>query len=197
MLRVRRRAFYSGQVRDTEIRGALEDDLRATFPGDLVRSEVGLCVGACRVDVMVVNGHLHGYEIKSEHDTLARLDAQVGYYSRVLDFATVVSSGRHADRVRDRVPDWWGIRVAHPAGDAVRFEDVHPPSPNPGQSLLAVAQLLWRDEAAEALRALGTVVRSRETRWELWDRLAALPMAELGPIVRMRLKERPQWRGGG
>jgi hypothetical protein len=46
--------------------------------------EFGLEHGEVRVDVAVINGELHGYEIKSERDTLERLPRQVKAYSAVL-----------------------------------------------------------------------------------------------------------------
>lgn len=178
------------------IRLALIADLRRRFPGDRIRNELGLCLGQTRVDVAVINGHLHGYEIKSERDTLARLDAQVALYSLVLDTATIVTSGKHVDRVLGVVPDWWGVIEAQEVNNVValcpRREGHLNDSPDP----LCVAQLLWREEAAAVLRSRGEPVRARETRWDLWDRLAEIELNELQDIVRDCLKARRDWPGG-
>jgi hypothetical protein len=50
----------------------------------------GLDHGQVFVDVAVINGEIHGYELKSERDTLERLPRQVEVYSAVLGRATLV-----------------------------------------------------------------------------------------------------------
>jgi len=68
----------------------------------------------------VVNGKLHGYEIKSDADTLKRLPAQAEVYSAVFDLVTIVVGEHHLDTVRAIVPEWWGI-VKAASGNPVRF----------------------------------------------------------------------------
>jgi hypothetical protein len=55
-------------VRDRDVREALHRKVLKEHHGDadtLVLDELGLRHGTCRVDIAVVNGYLHGYEIKS------------------------------------------------------------------------------------------------------------------------------------
>ena len=184
-------------MRDVDIRETLLRDLRREFRGDKIVNEMGLCLGATRVDVAVINGSLHGYEIKSDRDTLVRLPAQVALYSKVLDFATIVCGPRYVDKIEALVPDWWGILEAGGSGRKAALTWRRERSRNPDCDALAIAQLLWRDEAANALMERGEKVRSRETRWNLWDRLAVWPIDELQSCVRMQLKARPQWSIGG
>lgn len=183
-------------VRDGEIRTALLDRLDTLFPGDRVCPEMGLCLGETRVDVAVVNGHLHGFEIKSERDTLTRLRTQVEIYDRVLDYATVVSSPRHLENVERIVPKRWGLMEAVPLPDGeIALRRRRRGTLNHEQDPLSVAQLLWREEAAGVLVARGETVHRRETRWQLWARLAKLPLHELKAAVRETLKARPDWLG--
>jgi hypothetical protein len=183
-------------VRDTDIRFRLRDQLEAEFSGDLIRNEMGLCLGETRVDLAVINGHLHGYEIKSERDTLTRLKIQIELYDRVLDYSTIVTSSRHLDRVRGMVPAHWGIVEARGNDAEVMLHTVRKPTLNRQLQPLCLAQLLWRDEAAAILIARGEAVRHRETRWDLWDRLALIPLRTLQGHVRRVLKERQYWPGG-
>jgi hypothetical protein len=63
-------------VRDRDVRQALHRKVLKEHHGDantLVVDELGLRHGTCRVDIAVVNGFIHGYEIKSDADTLERL----------------------------------------------------------------------------------------------------------------------------
>ncbi|WP_283807951.1 DUF2130 domain-containing protein [Bradyrhizobium macuxiense] len=59
--------------RDRDVRQALHRKVLKERHGDadtLVLDELGLRHGTCRVDIAVVNGYLHDYEIKSDADTL-------------------------------------------------------------------------------------------------------------------------------
>lgn len=188
---------YSAVVRDLDVREALLAELRGEFRGDKIVNEMGLCLGATRVDVAVINGSLHGYEIKSDRDTLNRLAAQVELYGKVLDFSTIVCGPRYLAKVESMVPRWWGIVEVCGAGRREPTLRVRRDrNRNPSCDALSVAQLLWRDEAAAALIGRGEIVRSRETRWNLWDRLAEWPIDELQSCVRERLTVRPLWSVG-
>ncbi|WP_074358135.1 sce7726 family protein [Mycobacteroides abscessus] len=180
-------------MRDVDIRAALVEQLRREFDGDKIVNEMGLCLGATRVDVAVINGSLHGYEIKSDRDTLARLPAQIELYSKVLDFCTIVCGARYLDKVRKIVPPWWGIVETCDLDGTVILKQRRKPRRNRKCDSLAVAQLLWRDEAASLLKTRGEWVKARETRWHLWDRLAEWPITDLQLGVRSQLKVRPAW----
>ncbi|WP_078289749.1 sce7726 family protein [Mycobacterium sp. D16R24] len=180
-------------MRDVDIRAALVDKLRREFHGDKIVNEMGLCLGATRVDVAVINGSLHGYEIKSDRDTLARLPAQIELYSKVLDFCTIVCGDRYLSKMREVVPSWWGIVETRELDGGVILKQRRKPRRNRECDSLSVAQLLWRDEAASLLKTHGECVKARETRWNLWDRLADWPIADLQLGVRTQLKVRPAW----
>src|SRR5262245_26146770 len=63
----------TSQLGDAEIRHALRAYLRARYadkPGTAILDELAICRGQVRVDLAVVNGSVHGYEIKSDRDTL-------------------------------------------------------------------------------------------------------------------------------
>ena len=60
---------------DKIIRAALKGELERLHAGDdklRIVEEFGIEHGAIRIDIAVVNGLLHGYEIKSDRDTLLR-----------------------------------------------------------------------------------------------------------------------------
>lgn len=189
-------------LRDGEIRAVLTAQLRRQHAAEadtLIRNELGLCVGATRVDIAVVNGTIAGYEIKSDRDTLNRLPGQVELYNRVLDTAWLVTTSRYSDRVMSLISPWWGLlTVEGNASDNLILELVRDAAPNEEQDALSIAQLLWRDEALDELRARHAHRGlSRSTRWAVWERLVEyLPLAELKAIVRSRLKARPSWPGG-
>src|SRR4051794_17477210 len=137
-------------MRDAEIRAALRIHVERRFAGDpglLVVDELGLVFDEARVDVAVVNGALHGFEIKSEHDSLARLPGQIVAYGRVFDYVTLVVGRRHAARASGLVPPWWGVIQASPGSHGATLSEVRHERLNPAVEGVAVAQLLWREEA--------------------------------------------------
>jgi hypothetical protein len=188
-------------VRDRDVREALHRKVLKEHHGDantLVLDELGLRHGTCRVDVAVVNGYLHGYEIKSDADTLYRLPGQIPIYSAVLDLATLVVGERHLRDAKNIVPEWWGIKVvtAGPRG-GITFGTEQPFHANPSINALALAELLWRPEAVEVLRLRGCASAVlRKPRKFLYSYLAeSVDLDELRDIVRLRLKARLNWRG--
>lgn len=166
-------------------------------PDTLVLDELGLRHGKCRADIAIINGHLIGYEIKSDEDSLSRLDDQIQAYSDVFDRASAVVGTRHARAVRSLVPDWWGIIVSHRGSrGAISFETARAPRVNRGVDLFAVAQLLWKEEAANILTELGVPQRAlRQRRAVLYQLLVELlSPTELRYRVRECLKNRKNWR---
>lgn len=193
---------WLGHMRELDIRLALFHSVRdehADDPNTLIIEELGLCEGVARVDLAVVNGKVHGFEIKSAQDTLTRLPSQAEVYNRALDRVTIVIDKRHVQAAKPIIPKWWGIREARAASDGtVTLKEVRAPADNPRLDAFAQAQLLWRSEALEELakRSLDGGLKSKSRRL-IWKRLAeVISPAELGEIVRMRLKSRSAWRVG-
>lgn len=186
-------------MRDLDIRRALHRDLARQHDGEtgtLFLDEFGLCQGDVRVDVAVLNGSIAGYEIKSERDTLDRLPRQQAAYSRVLDEATLIASEKHLEAAKELVPLWWGLVAASEDGGDVRLHTLRAAARNPSLDPLALAQLLWRDEALDLLSELGLDSGIRgKPRAVLWRRLAASVSLELlRDLVRERVKARGNWR---
>lgn len=194
------RGNYSRPFSDSEIRAALRKDLLGSLgPGDdtLILEEVGLRHGMVRVDLAVLNGALHGYEVKSDRDSLRRLHGQVSTYNQVLDFVTLVVGERHMQKAMASVPDWWGVWLVKSASDrTAEFLTVRQPRRNPSPDKLSIAKLLWRAEALSILEHMNAAggLRSKP-RALVYRRLAeTLGMDELRAMVRHQLRCRTDWR---
>lgn len=189
-------------MKDRDIRLALRKQLHDRFGRDantLILDELGLCQGSVRIDMAVVNGALHGYEIKSERDTLERLPHQQITYSKVFDEVTIVVGPSYLSCIKEHVPAWWGIVVAVPdRAGAARLVTKRKTRRNPRVDGVALAQLLWRDEALELLDEAGSLAGLRsKPRKVLWQTLAeCLPLDELRSKVRAKLVSRTRWRVG-
>jgi hypothetical protein len=66
-------------------------------------------VGECKADVAILNGTATVYEIKSERDSLSRLERQVTAYATVFAKVYVIAAESHAEAVAKTVPDFVGI----------------------------------------------------------------------------------------
>ncbi|UZH06419.1 sce7726 family protein [Heyndrickxia coagulans] len=75
-----------------------------------VIEELAICDGLARADVVVANGVLHGFEIKSDHDSLDRLSNQIACYDKTFDKITIVVGKKFADKIHEYVPKHWGDR---------------------------------------------------------------------------------------
>lgn len=186
-------------MRDHHVRSALRavlaEEHRAYAEDTLVVDELDLC-GYVRVDIAVLNGSLSGFELKSQQDNLKRLPCQVEFYSRVLDYATLVVAENHQASALELIPSWWGHMTARWIDGRVVLDDVRSPALNPDPDPVSMALLLWREEALEELTTRGRDrgVRGR-TRRDVCARLAeSLEVSELRDVVRERMKARTNWR---
>ncbi len=161
-------------TRDPDIRSVLMRELNQRFSDpshDLILEEFG-CKGA-RIDIAVVNGALHGFEIKSDSDSVVRLTGQVEQYSRIFDFVTLICGKKLISASRNIIPKWWGIKLAEMENGVVRITEVRGPKQNTSQDRAALARMLWKDEALRCLRRNGhRSVTSKNSAEEIWSEAA-------------------------
>jgi hypothetical protein len=176
-----------------DIRSVLLADLAKKYPDadqDLILEEFGC--NSARIDVAVINGALHGYEIKSDSDTTERLDGQIAAYSGVFDFITVVCGKRLLGTIREKIPKTCGITLAVCDDGNIHLREVRKPKKNPSQRKFDLARMMWRDEALRCLRAHGhTHVNSRHHAEEVWRAASdCLHLEVLSEAARLAIKAR-------
>lgn len=180
-------------VPEVEIRPALREHLlrhHAHEADTVLIEELGLGRGKVRVDLAVVNGSLHGFEIKSDRDSLRRLAVQVDLYSQVLDRATLVVGERFAARATSLVPMWWGVVRVSSKPSGLRFSTLRRAKLNPQRNARVLAELIWSDQALALLEERGAARGMKgKPRRHLWDRICeCLTVDEIAAAVRNRLK---------
>lgn len=180
---------------DAEIRPALRERLNLLIGNDedtAIIEELGICRGQVRVDLAVVNGTIHGYEIKSERDSLRRLAGQAALYNRVFDQVSLVVADRHIPEALDIVPVWWEILMFKPTDKGIRFTTARRARKNPGRDSRSLVEFLWLDDAIALLEKhkASRGVRGKPRRL-VWDRVCEIiPVNEIGDAVRASLKAR-------
>jgi hypothetical protein len=181
-------------LKDSEIRRQLVQLLHQPGQGRLVQ-ELVLMRGLIRVDIAVISSVLHGFEIKSDRDTLNRLPAQKMVYGKVFDRMTLVVGPRHLRTARRMVPSWWGIWLASLNGLRVVLSELRMPGENPKVCVKTLAQLLWREEAVNLLALHGVRHIQRKSRAELCQLIATeIPLLVAKKAIAEILAERSNWR---
>lgn len=186
---------------DRSLRAALKEELWDAHKKDAearIIEELGITHGAARVDIAVVNRSIHGYELKSDLDTLNRLPEQMRIYNLVLDQITLVVGKNHLFGAINAVPDWWGITLAKviDSDGRILFCSIRKAEENPEKNSVDIASLLWREEALHVLEEIGHSqgVRSKPRKF-LYERLATvLDQPTLQVKVRECLSLRTNWR---
>ena len=166
-------------------------------PDTVLISELGLCQGNARIDLAAVNGQIHGYEIKSDRDSLRRLHTQVGIYGKVFDRVSLVCSRRHIEQAANIIPSWWGVLRVEFNSRGLEFKAVKRGRQNPHRDTRSLAEFLWKDEAVALLKQKH-VKRglSGKRRTELWETLCeSFTLDEIAGAVRAHLKATAAIRG--
>jgi hypothetical protein len=192
------RTIYS--TNDLSIRTALKkflEDIHASDKKLRIIEELGVQHGVARIDIAVVNGLMHGYEIKSDKDTLQRLPEQIRVFNLVFDKITLVVGKNHLYEAIQIIPEWWGITIAKSDSSGnVIFNIIREACENENQNSVSIANLLWREEALKILEdngaSEGFYSKSREI---IYTRLAnVLDQKTLENRVRETLFLRTDWR---
>lgn len=188
-------------MRDIDIRDKLKDTYLKKYFNDSnskVVDELSVSYGTARVDIAVINGSFHGYEIKSDYDTLNRLPNQIQTYSKTFDYLTVITGEHHLEGVVNNIPDWCGIILASHTKkkDGVKLRHIRQPQRNKLIENLSIVQLLWKDELIMILEDAGIKKGlNNKSKPFLWSCvLEKIAPEKISSTVRERLKLRANWR---
>jgi len=144
-----------------EITAALVDDLLESHPDAVVLREFTCPAG--RVDLLAITDALHGFEVKSDFDSLQRVDAQLAAYSRYCQTLTFVAGRTLAIQLLRSLPSWCGVRLAIRGEHGVSLLDLRESRRNPLADAQHAALLLHREE----LRSLTGHQEARASRAKL------------------------------
>ncbi len=189
------------KIYDKDIRNLLLNEIvrKKEFisdPSCIVIHEMDVCCGCARIDIAVINGQIHGYEIKSERDNLERLPFQIGLYNKIFDTVTLVVSEKYCNKTTKIIPEWWGLYCITKNKTRASLEVVRSPSKNLQVETINLVQLLWKEEICELLTVYGLSkgIKSK-TRYEL-GKIAVknIKGTEIASFVREKLKNRKSWK---
>lgn len=181
-------------MKDPEIRQLLRRTTLRTYlsdPNSRVVEELRLSPAKAQVDIAIINGAFHAYEIKSASDTLRRLPDQIDSYRKIFDFVTVVTEGKYEREILRLAPSWVGISIC--SKDYLHL--IRKPQRNQYIEGFYIAQLLWRDEIKSLLLENKISYRSSLRNWLLCELLAeTIAAKQLSKMVREKLRKRLSWK---
>lgn len=192
--------MHSLQMKELDVRRLLyQTEIKRVLtanPKNRVVDELELVRGEVRIDVAVIGDIMHGYEIKSAKDNLLRLPNQQLHYGKVFEKMTLVADERHVDEAVKIVPRNWGLIAVGMRDGTPYADEIWPATLNFNLEPLALAQLLWREEALELMEYfdLDHGLKSKP-RKVLWQTLAKnLTMEQLKTFVCFKLRSRKGWK---
>jgi len=184
-------------LNDFKVRSLLLTELNEIYgrcTDTRIINELGLDNGASRIDVAVVNGIMHGYEIKSDLDNLDRLPRQMEYYNRAFERMTIVVSRKHLPEVKKLIPEWWGIKVI--SANQSRLINVRKGRRVSTQDPTLIIKLLWKKELEGLIDHLGLAKSLKKMRKKqlltLLNQEADFKVVQ--SYVYNVLKQRENWR---
>ena len=163
----------------------------------LAVDEINIGQGRTRADLVVVGDGFYGFEIKGPRDSLSRLSRQLEDYRSAFAEIHVVIGLKHLDGVLQEIPSWCGVLLLSEIGGLIEIDVFRASRKNYDQNRLALAQLLWRDEALSVLKkkghSQGVLSKPRAVIWErLAERLSA---PEISSEVQAAFRKRgKKWR---
>lgn len=187
-------------MRDPDIRHALKHDLATEFESDarIVEEMTISTLSGPRIDVAVINGFLHGYEIKSDVDSLRRLPTQTEAYGAIFDYLTLVVSDRHIEKCTSVIPDWWGISLPFrlTSRSSIKIVPIRKAVENRSADPGRLIRLLRRGEMESLLLCAGFDGNPKKLKCYEMDELAlqTIPLLSIQKHVRVSLKMRKNWR---
>lgn len=186
-------------MNDSKIRKAIKEiEFKTHFTEEdtKVIDEMGLNQGSSIIDIAVINGKMVGYEIKSDRDTLKRLDGQISEYNKVFDFINIVTSKKYAPVIKNHVPDWWGIIEVQEKNHAIKIFQRRKAKLNKNVSAYSLLQLLWKEELSDMIDryAVNKALKNKSKKI-IWTYLSdLLDINLIKNDVRNYLKSRTTWK---
>ncbi len=184
-------------LNDFEVRSLLIKELKLNYANDSntrIINELGIDFGASRVDVAVVNGIIHGYEIKSDMDNLNRLPRQISYYNKLFQRMTIISSRRYYNQICEMIPSWWGVKII--SADRTRLIEKRKGRLQNNQDKDILLRLLWKKDLEGFVDVLNLPKKIKNMKknqlLEIFTQAADLRLVR--EYTYQTLKNRTNWR---
>ena len=165
------------KVTEKEIRTCLVKHLATKFGAKrpILASEARYGMEQRRADIVMVDTHTHAFEIKSDFDTIQRLEGQLAEYVQTFDYVTVVTAPTHLDKVRAKIPERVGLLCCAEG----HLRTVKKPRLNKGLSKYDLASSISRATLLDAIPGLRRSASVEDAREFAVKRLSSRKLRDL------------------
>ncbi len=140
------------RLNDIELRKALVQKLKThTVKPRAIVEELRVQNGNAIADVVALYREAHCYEIKGKDDKVERVLTQGKFYNSSFRKITLVTTENHLAKALSLCPDYWGIMIAFPSDNIVKFRYVRGAKTNPEFSKELALLTLWKSEMLSIL----------------------------------------------
>lgn len=186
------------KLNDPLIRESLSREIFNIIPNfNKIIEELELGKGESRIDLAVLGKEFIGIEIKSDCDSLARLESQILTYNRSLEKIILIVGEKHALSAKEHIPQWWGYGVATLTNEREVEIKIHrKPKKNPEFFAPALLSLLWKNEAIDLLETKGITKGVKSlAKWNLVEIITqTFSSKEIRDAVLNTLATRSSWK---
>mgnify|MGYP000076594185 CR=1 FL=1 len=141
-------------IKDPQIRKALISKLSKQGSGDaIISEEVSVLRGRAVADVVAGFKTPHCFEIKSDADSLRRLEFQTDFFSQTFPKITLVATTKHLPKAFDLIPSFWGALAASEYKGRIIFSSVRKCSSNELYRKENLLNIIWNNELREILKS--------------------------------------------
>ncbi|MFC2996796.1 sce7726 family protein [Acinetobacter sichuanensis] len=124
-----------------------------------------------RADLVLANGRLVGFEIKSKADNLKRWDRQMLAYSNVFNEIWLCCHSSHLKKAIETTASHIGILMIDDLGSIAIYKNA---SPNKNIDAFDLTSFLWKDELQNFARIHNIAIRSSDNKKVIRERIATL-----------------------
>ena len=180
-------------LNEAQIKAAVIDRLleRGKSNDGVLISELAVARHPRRVDLAWANGSLQAFEIKSDFDSLTRLDGQMLAYASSFDKVTLAVAPKFVHAVLNRYPsnvEVWEVYSGR--GEVVHVTQRRRGVSQPIRCRATLAGFLRKAEIVKFLRLHGVRVKPTHPRTDLISLLDRMPVASLRPFVLSSIQDR-------
>ncbi|WP_053077766.1 sce7726 family protein [Burkholderia cepacia] len=179
---------------ERDIKQAVLDKLSSKALADdaVIVSEMVVGKADRRADLVVANGHLHAVEIKSDLDSLRRLEGQLAVYLSRFDKVTLVVSKKFVEQALESSPSRVAVWEASETSAGIAKLTIRRQGriePVKDKSLLC--DFLLKSELLKIARLMDESARLAElSREALVEKIKALPLTAVRKYVLANVKDR-------
>lgn len=178
-------------MNDKDIRKILIPYLQDTHEDGKIINEWGT-MGDVIMDIAILEQSvITGFEIKSDRDTLSRLQNQIKYYDYICDLCYVVVGDKFIKKIADHIPSHWGIIHISSDGD---IHQVRLPLCSP-IDIDRLVGCLWRDECIKLIKCFGIKGYSNKNKRQLCKLITSnISEEDIRRYVCYFVKRREGWK---